>query len=281
MDDIQLVYKSALDFTKAHYENFPVVSFFLPKKLRHHVAVVYQFARQADDIADEGTDSEEIKLERLRQYKIDLSSCLNGKFQNDFWRALKNTIDQFELEPINFYNLITAFRMDCSFKGFQSFDDVLKYCSYSANPVGRIMLELHGLRNEKIFPFSDSICTALQLTNFLQDTSRDYENGRIYLPNDDLEKFHVPEKVFELKRININFKSLMLFEVNRVAKIFDHGKNLLKYLPGSLKRQIKWTILGGEKILEKIRDVDYDVLITRPVLTKNDYFFLMIKALFS
>lgn len=272
-------YDFAIQFTSSHYENFPVVSFFIPHKLKKHIAVIYQFARQADDIADEGNDAEEEKLQKLKVYKKEFTDCLSGNCVNDFWGALKNTIDIFNLEHENFYNLLRAFKLDCTKKRFRNYDELLKYCSYSANPVGRIILELYGIKDEKIIPYSDSICTALQLTNFYQDVSFDYGNGRIYLPEDELRKHHVPQNVFELKRINVNFKSLMLYQIERVRNLFVHGKNILKYLPRSLRFQIKWTILGGEKILQKIKDLDYDVLNNRPKLSRKEYLLLMIKAL--
>ncbi|MFA3783099.1 squalene synthase HpnC [Melioribacteraceae bacterium 4301-Me] len=272
-------YNTAVKFTSSHYENFPVISLFIPPTLRKHIAVIYQFARQADDIADEGNFTAAERLEKLEKYEQELTNSLNGKFSNYFWAALKNTVDSFNLNPQNLYYLLTAFKMDCTKKRFQDYSELLDYCRYSASPIGRIVLELYGIQNENALIFSDSICTALQLTNFYQDIKRDYAKGRIYLPLDEMKKFNVNEEIFELRKININFRLLMEYQINRTYNLFKTGKGILSYLSGRLKFQIKWTILGGEKVLEKIKNMNYDVLNFRPKLNKYNYLYLMIKSL--
>ena len=155
--NLEKVYSDALKLATSHYENFPVVSFLIPKYLRKHVAIVYQFARQADDFADEGKFSSEKRLSKLEQYESDFKNCLNDEFANDFWSAVANTIKFFDLSPDNFTNLLFAFKQDVTKNRFDSFDEILFYCKHSANPVGRIVLELYGIRDEKLFSYSDSI----------------------------------------------------------------------------------------------------------------------------
>ena len=268
---INTSYKNALNFTKSHYENFPVISFFVPRELRKHVAIVYKFARQADDIADEGNISDEERLEQLESYELALSDSLNRKYRDNFWAALHNTIAAKKLSVENFFNLLKAFKQDVIKKRYEDFEDVLAYCSNSANPVGRIILELYNINDEETILYSDSICTALQLTNFYQDVSVDYNKGRIYIPADELDEFNIDQEIFESKKNNANFKKLMELQISRTKILFKDGSKILPKLPANLSRQIKWTISGGEKILEKIEEINYDVLNNRPKLSKFDY----------
>ena len=276
-NEIDIAYNDAIEFTKNHYENFPVISFLIPKHLQKHIAIVYQFARQADDIADEGDATLDERLTQLWNYEIALSSLSNNIEKNTFWNALHNTIVEKELESKNFSNLLSAFIQDLTKKRYSNYNELLNYCSNSANPVGRIILELNGIKDSIAMQYSDKICTALQITNFLQDISVDYEKGRIYLPTDEMEGFEVPENIIQLKESNSNFKSLVKFQVERVQSLFDEGKNLLPYLPFALRQQIRWTINGGNGILKKIIELEYDVLNSRPKFTKIDLLKLLLK----
>ena len=274
-------YKSAIAFAKAHYENFPVISFLIPKKLQKHIAVIYWFARTADDFADEGELNPEERLKRLNDFEEKLTSTLNGNPKNEFIAGLVNTIKDKNLTPHLFYDLLKAFKQDVLKKRYKDFNEVLEYCRHSANPIGRLILELFNIRNEEVFQYSDKICTALQLTNFYQDTIIDYKKGRIYLPEEEMQKFGVSKKSFELKENNLNLKSLIKFNVERTQVLFEEGKSLLGHLNGRFKYEIKWTISGGEAILEKIKKNDYDVLNIRPELSKKDFIRLFLKSIFS
>ncbi len=275
--EIDEAYKEAIEFTKSHYENFPVISFLIPRHLRRHVAVVYQFARQADDIADEGNATVEERLLQLENYKAKLIKSDSALSENNFWKALHNTIDLENLTLQNFSNLLTAFIQDLTKHNYQNFDELLNYCSNSANPVGRIILELNGIRDTKANYYSDKICTALQLTNFLQDVSIDYQKGRIYLPKDEMENFGVAENIIHLKNNNSNFKELIKYQVERVQSLFEDGENLLPFLPFALRQQIRWTINGGRGILEKIIELEFDVLNLRPKFSKIDLLKLLLQ----
>lgn len=274
--NIEQAYLNAIQFVKLHYENFPVLSFLLSKKLYKHVAIIYKFARMADDIADEGNLSINEREKQLNDYEKAFNDSLKNIFENDFWMALSNTILTQNLSTHNFTKLLTAFRQDITKTRYSTIDELLNYCENSANPIGRIILELHGIKNDEAFYFSDKICTALQITNFLQDVSVDFNKGRIYLPIEELNKFNVDENIFLLNKINSSFQKLMCNQVEQVSKYFDEGKKLLPFLPFRLKQQIKWTINGGQGILKKIVNLDYNVLNFRPKFSKLD----LLKLLF-
>lgn len=279
--EISNIYKSAEEFAKNHYENFPVVSLFVPKDLRKHVAIVYWFARTADDLADEGEINEELRLHNLEEFEKNFTDSLKGQYSSEYFEATHQTIRDRHLTPQLFHDLLKAFKQDVVKKRYSDFEEVLGYCKYSANPVGRLILELFNIRNNKAFEYSDKICTALQLTNFYQDTEIDFEKGRIYFPNNEMNEFNVSENIFAKKENNANLNRLLKHNIDRTQALFDDGKNLLMFLNGRLKFEIKWTILGGEAILEKIRQNDYNIFNSRPQLKKSDFAALFIKSFIS
>ncbi len=278
--NLSKAYEEAEKFAKTHYENFPVVSFLIPQNLRKHVAIIYWFARTSDDFADEGNLTSEERIYKLVSFENRLNELLKGNFENKFEAALNNSINEKKLSEHLFFDLLTAFKQDVTKKRYSDFNEVLGYCKNSANPVGRLILELFNIRDKKAFEYSDKICTALQLTNFYQDTIIDYEKGRIYYPLDEMKKFKVDEKVFALKENNVNFKELLKHNIERTKHFFDEGKQLFSYLHGKLKFEIRWTVFGGEEILKKIINNDFDVLNRRPSLSKIDFLSLLLKAIF-
>ncbi|NNJ52456.1 MAG: squalene synthase HpnC [Ignavibacteriaceae bacterium] len=278
--NINVGYGKALKLAKSHYENFPVVSLLVPKDVRKHLAIIYWFARTADDFADEGNYTENERLNNLNDFEYRLIELLKGNHNSDFEIALSNTIKTKKSSSENLFNLIKAFKQDVTKKRHLNFDEVLYYCSNSANPVGRLILELVKIKDEKAFYYSDKICTALQITNFIQDTGIDFDKGRIYYPLDEMQKFGVTEKMFELKENNLNFKGLVEFSIDRTQQMFNEGKGLLNYLSGRIKFEIAAKINGGEFILNKIKEINYDVLNFRPVLSKMDYIKLFLKSFF-
>lgn len=274
-------YTKALDFAKSHYENFPVVSFFVPKRLRKHVAIIYWFARSADDIADEGNENAETRLVKLNEFKLKFEQALNGKPDSTFFSALSETITILNLTPKHFTDLLYAFKQDVVKKRYRNYEELLNYCNHSANPVGRLILELFNVRNKDAYYYSDEICTALQLTNFFQDTKIDFKRGRIYYTQAEMEKYGVTEKVFELNENNLNLQKLVKFNVDRARLLFNDGKKLLELLKGRLKLEIGWTVKGGEAILDKITKSNFDVLNKRPVLSKTDFVKLFFATIFN
>ena len=270
--------KESLNLSKNHYENFPVVSFLIPKYLRKDVAIIYWFARTADDFADEGNLLPEERLKKLNDFENRFTSLLKGNYEHEIESVLNKTIKKRNLTPKYFYDLLKAFKQDVVKKSYRNFEELLDYCNFSANPVGRLILELNNIRDDEAFHHSDKICTALQLTNFYQDIKIDYLKGRIYLPEDEMARFVIEKKVFELNENNLNLKELLKFNILRTRKMFEEGRGLLRFLKGRLKYEIKWTILGGEEILNKIERNDYRVLQERPKLNKFDFVKLLILA---
>ncbi len=276
--EVEKIYKEAIRLSYSHYENFPVLSFLLPKEILPHVAIIYKFAREADDIADEGEKPPEERIALLEERKKHLSDALNGNYHSPFYEALHNTIEKFQLSSKNLFNLLEAFLQDVKKNRYATQSELLEYCERSANPVGRIILELFDRRDEKTFALSDKICTALQLTNFWQDVSVDLQKNRIYIPKEILEKFHYTEELLFEKKFNENFRQLMEYEVNFTKKLFYEGRDILNKLPFRLKAEINATILGGFEILKKIEKINFNVLDYRVKLNKKDFLFLFLKT---
>lgn len=263
-----------------HYENFPVASVLLPKKLRPHVAAVYAFARTADDYADEARYSE-VRMAKLKTWEQKLSDLSEERAPtHPVFIALAQTLKEFNIPVQYFHDLLTAFKMDVVVSRYKTFDQVLGYCKYSANPVGRIMLHLFGLPVPKLMEYSDSICTGLQLANFWQDVAVDVEKNRVYLPQEDMLKFGYTESFLFEKKYSDQFKRLMAFQVERTEAIFREGKKLLPSLRGRFGFEIRLTWLGGMTILKKIRQANGNVFDHRPQLTKMDFITLFFKACF-
>jgi squalene synthase HpnC len=270
--------KELLSFARGHYENFPVISFLVPADIRKDVAAIYWFARTADDIADEGNFSEMERLDKLNAFEDRFKQSLSGKYYHNFDKLLHSSIIAHNLTPSYFTDLLSAFKQDVVKKRYSTYPEVLDYCRRSANPVGRLLLELFDIRDRKADEYSDSICTALQLTNFYQDVSVDFRKGRIYFAADEMSAFGVDEKIFEMNEINDNLKLLVKHNIARTENLYLNGKNLLPYLNGRFRFEIKWTIEGGRGILHKIRKNDYNVFL-RPELHKLDIIFILMKSL--
>lgn len=275
---IKSAYKISLIFSKEHYENFPVILFSVPRELRKHIAIVYQFARQADDLADEGNLSHQERINLLNNYEEDFSNSLNNNFKNEFWEALKNTIDLFRIDQQLFIDLISAFKQDVIKNRYESDNEILDYCKRSANPIGRILLKIFKVENEEAYYASDKICTALQLTNFYQDVSIDIKKNRIYVSKEMMKKYFVEECDFLNLRYNENFKILFKELIEKTYKMFDEGKVIQRYVPKTFLLQMRMTISGGQKILRKIVENDYDVFNKRPKLNKKDFFIILLKS---
>lgn len=265
---------------KKHYENFPVASFLIPKYYRKDIAIVYWFARTADDLADEGNFDPIKRLDEMNKFENEFLKSLNKESENSYFIQLANTINDRKLSIKNFLDLLSAFKQDVIKTEYKNYVEVLDYCKRSANPVGRILLELFNISEQQAIIYSDNICTALQLTNFYQDTVIDQEKGRNYYAQDEMKMFEVTNKMLGLKQNNPNIKALLKHNVERTQALFDEGRSLLKYLNGRIKVEIKWTIAGGEKILGKIRESDYDVFTKRPKLEKFDFIKLLAKSIF-
>jgi phytoene synthase len=264
-----------------HYENFPVASLLLPAPLRQPVEAIYRFARSADDFADEGSDPPDIRLARLNGYRDALARIERAEPAAEaLFRELEKTIKDHGLPLQPFRDLLDAFSQDVTKKRYASYAELLDYCRRSANPVGRLLLHLFKRTTDSDLRQSDAICTALQLINFWQDIHLDYaKDRRIYLPQDEMARHGVTERHLAEKRCDAAWKSLMTFQVSRARELMLSGKDLGRRLPGRIGVEIRATIQGGLRILEKIEAVEYDVFRRRPVLRPADWPRLLIKAL--
>lgn len=264
----------------SHYENFPVASWLIPEEKRNHIFTVYTFARLADDIADEGNETNEKKIHLLKSYREDFLSETNSENYPHF-PALLDTIKKFDIPTVLFTDLIEAFIQDNEKFSYNNFVELLDYCNKSANPVGRIILHLFNYKDAKMFQLSDNICTALQLTNFWQDISIDMKKERCYIPQDDLRKFNVSQDKLKSLKFDNDVRELLRFQVERTNDLFHNGEDLLKHLQGLLKLEIKLTILGGKKILSKIERMNFNTLTDRPKISPFDKLSLLLRMILS
>jgi phytoene synthase len=258
-----------------HYENFPVASLLLPARLRHPVEVIYRFARSADDFADEGDDPPSLRLEKLNDYRRQLEAPSAPLFHE-----VRKIIREHELPLSLFRDLLDAFAQDVTKKRYADFAQVLDYCRRSANPVGRLLLHLFKRTSESDLARSDAICSALQLVNFWQDVDLDYtKDHRIYLPQDEMARHGVTEQHLSSRTCDHAWKALMKFQVQRARELMLSGKDLGNALPGRIGLEIRATVEGGLRILEKIEHAGYDVFRRRPRLRAFDWPLLLVRAL--
>ncbi|OGR96662.1 MAG: squalene synthase HpnC [Elusimicrobia bacterium RBG_16_66_12] len=276
--DVSGAYRFCQDLADRHYENFPVASRLLPRRLRKHVAALYAFARIADDFSDE-TEYEGVRRERLEEWRRQLAETGEKPPEHPVFLALSATLKELDLPKQPFDDLLSAFLQDTEKKRYETFAEVLDYCRRSANPVGRIVLMIHGYRDEELFRYSDAICTALQLANFWQDVSVDLKKDRVYIPEEDFKAYGYFEADLRMGVCNERFKALMKFELARTRSLFDQGKPLPGRLRWPLSLEIRLTWLGGMQILKLIHKLDFDTLRTRPALTKRDWIPLVARAL--
>lgn len=285
-------YRRCEELAFGHYENFPVASLLLSRSLRPHVAALYAFARTADDFADEppsvkfiktggamspialakgdGPAVQKWRLLQLAAWEKGLRKALAGKGSHPYLAAFANTMRTFDIPLTLPLRLLKAFRMDASFKPFRDRESLLDYCRHSADPVGRMVLLIHGLREETLHHLSDRICTGLQLVNFWQDTSQDLARGRIHYPRSEMKKAGVTEKDLLFRGDSPAVRALVRGLVDATESLFRSGFPLADRLPGRLKYEIRATCLGGLAILNKIRASDYNVLSVRPRLSARD-----------
>ncbi|MBW3539709.1 MAG: squalene synthase HpnC [Planctomycetes bacterium] len=254
---------------RMHYENFPLVSWLLPRGLRQHFYNIYAYCRWSDDLADEVAGSE-ASLELLSWWRGELADCYAGRVRHPVFVALEHTVADFDIPREPFEDLLSAFEQDQRVFRYETFAELRDYCRRSADPVGRLVLRLCRAYNDETVAWSDSICTGLQLANFWQDVSRDFEIGRVYLPREDREVFGYTEEDLTARRTTPAFLELMRFEVERAREFLVGGLPLVERLPGRLQVDVDLFARGGLAILRRIEGIGYRVWDVRPEVTKRE-----------
>ena len=283
---------------RSHYENFTVGSWLVPRDKLRHIYAVYAYCRTVDDLGDEavpqgadngdeGIDTTSMLKDTLAQrrpgaegdlsafrlalldlWEEELEACYSGSPTHPVMVALQETIETFNIPRDPFLRLIEANRMEQRSSRYPAYEDLLHYCQHSANPVGHLFLYLFGYRDEERQRLADATCTALQLTNFWQDVARDYQKGRIYIPQEDMEQFGYTEAELSQGVFNPAFQDLMTFEVERAMDLFRTGADLVPRLAGVAQLDVALFTRGGVSVLEAIRHRQYDVLSGRPALSR-------------
>jgi squalene synthase HpnC len=266
--------------TVDHYENFPVASVLLPARFRRPVALIYRFAREADDFADEGDAPDAERLARLDAFRDELARIDAGRTPTIPWfAALGEAIRDHSLPIGLFADLLSAFSQDVTKKRYADYAEILDYCRRSANPVGRLLLVLYGGATAQNHAYSDAICTSLQLINFQQDVAIDYQKGRVYLPQDELARYGVTEAQIAARDSGGNWRDFMAFQIARARNLLYAGLPLGRVLKGRIGLEMRTIIAGGDRILARIAHAHGDVYRHRPMLRRRDWVLMTARAL--
>ncbi len=273
---IDAAYDACRRFSVNSYENFNVVSWFIRPRLRPHLYSVYAFCRLVDYLGDE---VEGDRLSLLDRWEEELKQCYGGSPNLVWFQALQHTIQKFDIPAEPFIRLIEANRRDQRKVVHEDFDSVLEYCTYSANPVGEIVLRVYGYRSERMIELSNYTCTALQLANFWQDVSRDFHKGRVYIPISDMKDYDIDLSTIRKRDANPQFRALMKFQVDRTRDMFRAGFELQNHLTRGFKLEFSAITAGGLSVLDAIEDLKYDTLSVRPTVSRATKFRIMFSIL--
>jgi hydroxysqualene synthase len=264
-------YAACARVARGHYENFPVASLLLPPPMRPHIAAIYAFARAADDFADEGDRPPDDRLRRLDDWHARLTACVAGAAADDpVFVALGETIRTCALPVGLFEDLLSAFRQDVTTTRYASWADVRDYCRRSANPIGRLVLRVSGRADDRLDAASDAVCTALQLTNFWQDLDRDWRKGRLYVPRETIERAGASERDLDARAITPAWREALSDMAARTRALFDAGRPVCDGVEGRLRYELRFTWLGGRRILDRLEAAGFDVFAARPTLGAAD-----------
>jgi phytoene synthase len=275
-------YASCERVARAHYENFPVASWLLPRHMRRHVAALYAFARAADDFADEGDLPASARVQLIDGWERRLfhaARSLDAPWPTSpgepretpqIFIALRESIRALSLPVSHFEALLSAFRQDVTVTRYRTWDQMMQYCQRSANPVGRLVLRIAGYDNPNLDAASDAMCAALQLTNFWQDLKIDFDRGRLYLPQDERERHGALERDLAEGNITVEWQHALSTAVARTRLLFDEGRYVCDGVRGRLRYELRATWLGGVRILDRLERVRFDVVRRRPTLGAGD-----------
>jgi squalene synthase HpnC len=262
---------------ESHYENFHVASWFLPEALRPHFHAIYAYCRVSDDLGDEVGDTAQ-SLALLELWGHELDACYEGRARHPVFVALAETIRECSIPKEPFADLLTAFRKDQTVTRYATMQDVLGYCRYSANPVGRLVLYTCGYADEERFRLSDATCSALQLANFWQDVRVDLAKDRVYLPQEDMQRFGVTDETIARGIATPEFRALLRYEVDFARRQFHEGLPLIGMVGRELALDLDLFSRGGLEILNAIERRDFDVLSARPAISKRTKLRLALRA---
>jgi squalene synthase HpnC len=262
---------------ETHYENFHVATWFLPERLRPHFHAIYAYCRVSDDLGDEVGDTAQ-SLALLDLWGRELDACYEGRTRHPVFVALAETIRACEIPKEPFADLLTAFRQDQTVSRYANMTDVLNYCRSSANPVGRLVLYTCGYSDEERFRLSDATCSALQLANFWQDVKVDFAKNRVYLPQNDMQRYGVNDGTIEKGIAIPEFRALLKHEVEYARDLFRQGLPLIGMVDRDLAVDLDLFSRGGLEILNAIAYRDYDVLSARPSISKSTKLQLALRA---
>jgi len=265
------------ELAESHYENFHVASWFLPEALRPHFHAIYAYCRVSDDLGDEVGDTAQ-SMALLDLWGRELDACYEGRTRHPVFVALAETIRACSIPKEPFADLLTAFRQDQVVTRYATMHDVLGYCRYSANPVGRLVLYVCGYADEERFRLSDATCSALQLANFWQDVRVDHAKGRVYLPQEDMRRFGVSDETIARGVATPEFRGLLHYEVDFARRMFYEGLPLIGVVGRDLAVDLDLFSRGGLEILNAIEHRDFDVLSARPAISKRTKLQLALRA---
>jgi squalene synthase HpnC len=264
-----------------HYENFPVASILLPRRLRRPVALIYRFARESDDFADEGDAPEAERLAQLAGFSRELHRMERGETPLIPWFSdLAAVIREHDLPLAAFHDLLSAFAQDVTVKRYATYADVLDYCRRSADPVGRLLLVLYDAATPKNLEYSSAICSSLQLINFWQDVAIDWKKDRVYFPQDEMQRYDISEAQIAAADCSGRWTEFMAFQTARTRALLDSGRPLGRILKGRIGLEMRMIIEGGARILDRIEAVGGDVFRRRPMLSKPDWALMFGRSLF-
>jgi squalene synthase HpnC len=281
---LEPAYTQCAQLARDHYENFPVASVLLPKHVRPGIAAIYAFARRADDFADEPGHTDIERLQLLDDWNRRLKACLGPSPESNsaddlVFLALADTIRAHQLPLSLFEDLLSAFRQDVTVKRYRTWNDVLDYCSRSANPIGRLVLRVAGHDDPSLDRASDALCTALQLTNFWQDFAGDWANGRLYVPLQDRDRAGARDADLNEGRMTPQWRVALGVVASRTRDLLAAGRPVCDGVKGRLKLELRVTWLGGSRILDRLDRANYDVFKHRPTLSFPDFAGLLLRAL--
>jgi len=273
---VKNAYRECEKIARSHYENFSIGTLMLPRSIKPDLFAIYAFCRKTDDIGDAAKGD---RLKALDSWEHQVLDFKNTVSKDPILIALHETIKRFSIPIVPFLKLIQANRMDQQYVRFQTFKDLEYYCDHSANSVGEMVLHLTESYSEENLLLSNYTCTALQLTNFLQDVKRDLLMDRIYLPLEDMTRFQYAEEDLKNSVLNNHFRELMAFEISRARLLFESGYGLVERISGKFKLDIALFSKGGLRILESIENQSFDVFSKRPTISSREKFQLFVTSL--